>query len=43
MKKTHFSENPNAPDDPHKAQHVMGDIVPFYVFNDVARAEWDTL
>jgi len=43
LKKTHFKEYPNVPDDAKKARHVMGDIVPFDVFDGVSRAEWDTL
>lgn len=43
LKSTHHKFNPDVPDDPHKAQHVMGDVVPFDVFSGVARAEWDTL
>lgn len=43
LKSTHHKFYPDLPDDPHKAQHVMGDVVPFDVFNGVARAEWDTL
>lgn len=43
LKSTHNKYNPNVSDDPQKAQHVMGDVVPFDVFNGVARAEWDTL
>lgn len=43
LKSTHHKFYPDTPEDPHKAQHVMGDVVPFDVFNGVARAEWDTL
>ncbi|HED32885.1 MAG TPA: sodium:proton antiporter [Gammaproteobacteria bacterium] len=43
LKKTHFREYPNTPHNTKKAQHVMGDVVPFDVFDGVSRAEWDTL
>ncbi|VAW65229.1 Na+/H+ antiporter NhaD type [hydrothermal vent metagenome] len=43
LKKTHFRKFPNTPDDQKKASHVMGDVVPFDVFDGVSRAEWDTL
>lgn len=32
-----------APLDRFKESHTLGDIVPFDVFNKIARAEWDTL
>ena len=41
LKKTHNFEA--APYDEEKANQSMGDVVPFDVFNKVARAEWDTL
>jgi len=43
LKKTHYKEYPNSPHDEKKARHVMGDVVPFDVFDGVSRAEWDTL
>jgi len=43
LKRSHEKANPGVPHDVNKAQHVMGDVVPFDVFNGVARAEWDTL
>ncbi|VAW60513.1 Na+/H+ antiporter NhaD type, partial [hydrothermal vent metagenome] len=43
LKKTHYKESPNSPHDEKKARHVMGDVVPFDVFDGVSRAEWDTL
>lgn len=41
LKKTHNFEA--SPYDADKAKQGMGDIVPFDVFNKIARAEWDTL
>jgi Na+/H+ antiporter NhaD/arsenite permease-like protein len=41
LKKTHNFDK--APYDADKANQSMGDVVPFDVFNKVARAEWDTL
>lgn len=32
-----------SPMDEHKASESLGDVVPFDVFNKIARAEWDTL
>ncbi len=43
LKKTHFKENPDIPHDVKKARHVVGDVIPFDVFDGVSRAEWDTL
>ena len=43
LKKSHEKANPNIPKDTNNARHVMGDVVPFDVFDGVARAEWDTL
>ena len=40
LKKTH---NKNLPYDPDKADQRVGDVIPFDVFDKVARAEWDTL
>lgn len=42
LKKTHI-QIPDTMDDPRRAQHVLGDVIPFDVFDGVARAEWDTL
>jgi len=39
LKKTHKMDTATQKDDPH----VMGDVVPFDVFDGVSRAEWDTL
>ncbi len=41
LKKTHNFKN--SPYDEDKADQNVGDIVPFDVFNKIARAEWDTL
>lgn len=41
LKKTHVPTDSDY--DASSAQHVMGDVVPFDVFDGVARAEWDTL
>lgn len=41
LKKTHNFDV--SPYDEDKANQSMGDVVPFDVFNKVARAEWDTL
>jgi len=43
LKKSHEEVHPGVVHDDEKAQHVMGDVVPFDVFDGVARAEWDTL
>ncbi len=43
LKKSHLKMFPHTPNDEEKAQHVLGDIVPFDVFDGVSRAEWDTL
>jgi len=41
LKKTHnFAQSPH---DDAKAKAVAGDVIPFDIFNKVARAEWDTL
>lgn len=42
LKKTHV-QAADVPDDPRRAKHTLGDLVPFDVFDGVARAEWDTL
>jgi len=41
LKKTHDMKE--SPYDEEKASQNVGDIVPFDVFNKIARAEWDTL
>ena len=41
LKKTHNFEQ--APNDIEKDKRVVGDVVPFDIFNKIARAEWDTL
>ena len=41
LKKTHNFEYD--PMNEEKAERLVGDIVPFNVFNKIARAEWDTL
>lgn len=41
LKRTHNSHI--APMDKSKESQAMGDIIPFDVFNKIARAEWDTL
>jgi NhaD family Na+/H+ antiporter len=43
LKKTHFKDNPEAGNAQNNNHHVMGDVVPFDVFDGVSRAEWDTL
>ena len=44
LKKTHKNGGPDAADwDPDKANEVLGDTIPFDVFRNIARAEWDTL
>jgi len=43
LKRTHSPTDPTTPHDHDNPQHVMGDVVPFDVFDGVARAEWDTL
>jgi len=41
LKKTHNFEQ--SPLDAEKGKRVVGDVVPFDIFNKIARAEWDTL
>ncbi len=41
LKKTHNFKS--APYDEDKTEQNVGDVVPFDVFNKIARAEWDTL
>jgi len=43
LRKTHHKQVNVTPHDEDKAEQMMGDVVPFDVFNKVARAEWDTL
>jgi len=44
LKKTHKNGGPGTPGwDPEKANQLIGDTVPFDVFKNIARAEWDTL
>ena len=40
---THNKQRNTASYDADKANGMMGDVVPFDVFNKIARAEWDTL
>ena len=42
LKKTFHKDHGLHPDDP-EADRKLGDLVPFDVFNKIARAEWDTL
>jgi len=41
--KTHYKQADTSAYDAVKAQERIGDIVPFDVFTNIARAEWDTL
>jgi len=43
LKKTHKKKYGIAGWDAQKAEEVIGDTVPFDVFRNIARAEWDTL
>jgi NhaD family Na+/H+ antiporter len=43
LRKTHHTRREAEPWDQDRADQMMGDVVPFDVFNKVARAEWDTL
>ena len=43
LRMTHKKAHPEVPFDQDKADEVMGQVVPFDVFNRVAKAEWDTL
>jgi Na+/H+ antiporter NhaD/arsenite permease-like protein len=43
LRKTHTKQRNATPYDADKANEMMGDVVPFDVFNKVARPEWDTL
>ncbi|MHB8791693.1 MAG: sodium:proton antiporter NhaD [Desulfobulbaceae bacterium] len=42
LKKTHKTRG-SGRFDPNKAQEELGDTVPFDIFRNIARAEWDTL
>ncbi|MBU0961034.1 MAG: sodium:proton antiporter NhaD [Proteobacteria bacterium] len=43
LKKTHKAKRGAASYDPDKAEEELGQTVPFDVFKNIARAEWDTL
>jgi len=43
LKKTHKNGHGSTGYDPSKASEQVGDTVPFDVFRNIARAEWDTL
>ena len=43
LRRTHNKQKNATPFDENKADKMMGDVVPFDVFNKIARAEWDTL
>jgi Na+/H+ antiporter NhaD/arsenite permease-like protein len=43
LRKTHTKQRNATPYDANKANEMIGDVVPFDVFNKIARAEWDTL
>ncbi|HID49946.1 MAG TPA: sodium:proton antiporter [Chromatiales bacterium] len=43
LRQTHGKQPAATPHNAEKADHMMGDVVPFDVFNKIARAEWDTL
>jgi len=43
LRKTHRSQISVGSYDEGKANQMVGDVVPFDVFNKIARAEWDTL
>ena len=43
LRKTHHKQINPTPHDDDSADQMMGDVVPFDVFNKIARAEWDTL
>ncbi len=43
LRKTHYKCAGASQYDEDKADEMMGDIVPFDIFNKIARAEWDTL
>ena len=43
LRKTHHKQMNAVAYDESKAEKMVGDVVPFDVFNKIARAEWDTL
>ncbi len=43
LRKTHNRQTAATPHNEGKADRMLGDVVPFDVFNKIARAEWDTL
>lgn len=43
LRKTHFKQTNATPYDAKRAQERIGDVVPFDIFTNIARAEWDTL
>ncbi|MDH5445704.1 MAG: sodium:proton antiporter NhaD [Gammaproteobacteria bacterium] len=43
LRKTHHQQPSATPHDEEKADKMIGDVVPFDIFNKIARAEWDTL
>ncbi|MDH5572078.1 MAG: sodium:proton antiporter NhaD, partial [Gammaproteobacteria bacterium] len=43
LRKTHSKQASASPYSEEDADKMMGDIVPFDIFNKIARAEWDTL
>lgn len=43
LRKTYNTQTSAATHDAHKEGKIVGDVVPFDVFNKIARAEWDTL
>ena len=43
LRRTHHRQINASRHDDEKAYQMMGDVVPFDVFNRIARAEWDTL
>jgi len=43
LRKTHMKQVNATPYDETKANQMVGDVVPFDIFNGIARAEWDTL
>ncbi len=43
LRKTHDKYAGASPHNEDKADEMVGDVVPFDIFNKIARAEWDTL
>jgi len=43
LRKTHDREYGRISHNEERANRMMGDVVPFDIFNKIARAEWDTL